>query len=358
MKQDLPKRILKNLETLGVPLTQEQLDRILREGEQAGWSHLELLDRLFAEQADKKQERLIARRIRESHFLGNKTLEGFDWSFNANAIDRIQIEELATGDFIRRGDNFLLVGQSGIGKSHLLEGVGRRVCSHGYRVRYIASDELLADLGASLADGTTPKRIRYFTRFDLLIIDGFGFDRIERQQTPQALSLLFKVIEKRNPRRSTALITNVDFEAWNDYLGDPALVMAMIDRLLERAIVLRIPKAKSYRAHTARSMTAGGGAPAATNGGVAKSGARRIRRLLCRASTSLSFARASRYSTSSNSWPTSRLPDLGIVSAAAARWGAVSISEYSKSIWLPTVSTATAVTALVASWISGQPHNN
>ena len=275
MKQDLPQRILKHLDTLGVPLKQQQLDRMLREGEQAGWSYLQLLDRLFGEQADQKQERLIVRRIREAHFPGNKTLEGFDWNFNAEAIDRLQIEELATGDFIRRGDNFLLVGQSGIGKSHLLEGVGRRVCSQGYRVRYIASDELLADLGASLADGTTPKRIRYFSRFDLLIIDGFGFDRIERQQTPQALALLFKVIEKRNARRSTALITNVDFESWNDYLGDPALVMAMIDRLLERSIVLRIPKAKSYRAHTARRINAGHDGGATAKSGPAKSARKR-----------------------------------------------------------------------------------
>jgi len=118
----------------------------------------------------------------------------------------------------------------------------------------VASDELLADLGASLADGTTAKRIRYYTRFDLLIIDGFGFDRIERQESPQALSLLYKVIDKRNPRRNTALITNIPFDAWNEYLGDPPMVMALLDRLLDRAIRLNIANAKSYRAHRARSL--------------------------------------------------------------------------------------------------------
>ena len=232
-----------------MPLTEEQLGRVLREAEQGGWSHLQLLERLFAEPAASKRERSVARRIREAHFPGNNTLESFDWEFNAPAIDRVQIEELATGDFIRRADNLLMVGQSGIGKTHLLEGIGRRACSLGYRVRYVASDELLADLGASLADRTTPKLIRYYTRFDLLIIDGFGFDRLERQETPQALSLLYKIIDKRNPRRGTALITNIDLDAWNDYLGDPALVMAMIDRLMDRAILMRIVNAKSYRAH-------------------------------------------------------------------------------------------------------------
>ena len=115
--------ILSHLETLGVPISEAQLDNVLRQAGQDGWSHLQLLDQLFAEQAAQKRERSIARRIRDAHFPGNKTLEGFDWKFNAHAIDRVQIEELATGDFIRRGDNVLMVGQSGIGKSHLVKEV-------------------------------------------------------------------------------------------------------------------------------------------------------------------------------------------------------------------------------------------
>ena len=80
----------------------------------------------------------------------------------------------------------------------------------------------------------------------------FGFDRIEREQSPQALSLLYKIIDKRNsPRRSTALVTNVDFDRWNEYLGDAILVMALLDRLMERAIKLKIVGAKSYRVHMA-----------------------------------------------------------------------------------------------------------
>lgn len=255
---DRKRAVLTHLETLGVPLSETELDHFLREGEKAGWSHLELLEHLFAEQAARKRERRIARLMREACFPGNKTLETFDWQFNARAIDRVQIEELATGEFVRRGDNLLMIGQSGIGKSHLLEGAARRICTHGYRVRYIASDALLADLGASLADGTTPKRVRYYTRFDLLIIDGFGFDKIERQETPQALSLLFKVVDKRNARFSTALITNIDLDLWNEYLGDAPMVMALIDRLMERAIIMRFPNARSYRAHSARQLPSTG----------------------------------------------------------------------------------------------------
>jgi DNA replication protein DnaC len=180
-------------------------------------------------------------------------LEQFDWAFNAAAIDRLQIEELATGDFIRRKDNLLMVGKSGVGKTHLLEGIGRRACVLGYRVRDTLSEEMLAELGASLADGTTLQCVRDYLRPELLIIDGFGFDRIEREQSPQALNLLYKVIDRRNTKQSTALITNVEFDDWNQYLSDGPMVMALLDRLFDRAIILRID-GKSYRAHRARRL--------------------------------------------------------------------------------------------------------
>jgi len=112
---------------------------------------------------------------------------------------------------------------------------------------------MLAELGASLADGTTLQCVRDYLRPELLIIDGFGFDRIEREQTPQALNLLYKVIDQRNTKRSTALITNVEFDDWNQYLSDGPMVMALLDRLFDRAIILRID-GKSYRAHRVRRL--------------------------------------------------------------------------------------------------------
>jgi len=176
-----------------------------------------------------------------------KTLEDFDWHFNAEAIDRRQIDQLATGEFVRRGDNLVLVGQSGLGKSHLLQALGRRHCALGYRVRYTTSGELLLDLTASLADQTLPSRLNYWSRFDLLMIDEFGFDRIERETCVQAASLLYKVIDARSGRRSTALSTNIDFDAWAEYLGDPPLAMAFLDRVVDGAVVLKL-RGKSYRA--------------------------------------------------------------------------------------------------------------
>ncbi len=249
--QDLRSRLLEYFGVLRIPIAAEPFDAALARAERESLSHLEFLEALIAEPADQRRERSIQRRVHEARFREPKTLATFDWEFNARVIDRVQMEELATADFIRRGDNLVAVGQSGVGKSHLIQAIGHRACALGYRVRYTTSATLLADLTASLADQTLPGRLRYYERFDLLIIDEFGFDKIERTECSQAASLLYKIIDGRSQRRSTALVTNIDFDAWGDYLGDAPLAMAFLDRLVDGAIILKI-KGKSYRAHRAK----------------------------------------------------------------------------------------------------------
>jgi len=122
---------LSHCATLGIPLEPAALDELLSRAERENLPHLRFLDLLLGEQANARRERGVARRIREAHFAELKTLEGFDWQFNPKAFDRVQIEELATGDFIRRRANLVLVGWSGIGKSHIIQAVGQKACVHG-----------------------------------------------------------------------------------------------------------------------------------------------------------------------------------------------------------------------------------
>lgn len=242
-------RLLADFATLKVPVTADHLDAVLARADRAGLSHLEFTHALIAEQAQQRRERAIARRIKEACFRDQHTLADFDWDFNSKAIDRTQIEELTTGAFIGRRDNLVMVGQSGVGKSRIVESVGRAACAVGYRVRYTTSAGLLTDLTARLADQTLPKRLRYYARFDWLIIDEFAFDKIERSLAPQAANLLYKIIDMRSDR-STTVVTNIDFDAWGAYLGDPPLAMAFLDRVVDGAIILKI-NGRSYRAHRA-----------------------------------------------------------------------------------------------------------
>lgn len=245
--------MLDDAKTLKLPLSAEALDAALARAEQEGLGHLNFLEMILGEPAARNRQRAIERRIRDAKFRDERSLADFDWKFNAPAIDRVQIEQLATGEFLRRHENLVMVGQSGVGKSHLVQALGRRYCELGYRVRYITSADLLDDLRKALAEQALPRRIRYWSRFDLVEIDEFGFDRIERSECPQAANLFYKVIDARSGQRSTALVTNIDFETWGEYLGDPPLAMAFLDRIVDGAILLKI-RGKSYRAHRARKL--------------------------------------------------------------------------------------------------------
>jgi DNA replication protein DnaC len=245
--KNLRDRVLDHLAILRIPIIAEELDHVLDVAEREGLAPLETIDRLLGEQAARRRDRAIKRRIAAAQFAEHKTLDTFDWAFN-KTIKRVPYEQLATGDFIRRHVNIVLVGQSGVGKSHLMQAVGMSACAAGYRVCYTTSAHLLIRLTAALADKSLTEVLRRYAAWDLLLVDEFGFDRIEREDCPQAAHLLYKVIASRHQKRSTILITNVDFDAWAQYLGDAPLAMAMLDRLVDGALVLKI-KGPSYRAN-------------------------------------------------------------------------------------------------------------
>ena len=258
--QTVREQLLRHLETLQVPMSAEQVDQALAAADKEQASRLQFLERFLSLPANRRRERSIERRLRLARFRDPGTLESFDWAFNQATLDRLQFDELATGEFIRRHDNLVFVGESGLGKSHLIQSIGRRCCSLGYRVRYTTSAELLEDLTAASGDKTLPRRVRYYSRFDFLIVDEFGFEKLERREYPEAPSLLYKVIDSRSQRGSTALVTNVSFDAWTDYLGDPPLAMALLDRVVDGAIIQTF-KGNSYRAHRAKKPK-----PRPTNG--------------------------------------------------------------------------------------------
>ena len=239
------------LRTLGVAVSPEALDAALSAAEKESLSCLEFLHRLLAGPAEAKLQRALERRIGAAKFRELTTLDGFDWEFNAQGVDRRTIEQLAVCDFVRRRENVILVGQSGLGKSRILQAVGHAACVRGYHVRYTTSAKLLQKFTAALADGTATHVIAEYARFDLLLIDEFGFDRLEREAHAQASTLYYRLLDARTGRRSTALATNIDFAAWADYLGDPPLATAFLDRLVDGAVILKLT-GRSYRAHRAR----------------------------------------------------------------------------------------------------------
>jgi DNA replication protein DnaC len=242
---------------MGIALPADALDTALSMAEKEALSHLEFLHRLLAGPAEARRQRAIERRIRDARLREVTTLDGFDWAFNAQGVDRRAVEQLATCDFVRRRENVVLVGQTGLGKSRILQSVGHAACILGYRVRYATSAKLLQESTAALADGSIGRLLDSYARWDLLLIDEFGFDRWERAAQERASTFYYRLLDARTGRRSTMLATNIDFKAWAEYLGDPPLATAFLDRLVDGAVIMTLT-GRSYRAARARPVPAAG----------------------------------------------------------------------------------------------------
>ena len=165
------------LETLGVGCLPMRSTRRSSVAERESLGHLEFLHRLLAGPAEAKQQRALERRIGHAHFHELTTLDGFDWAFNAKGLDRRAVEQLATCDFVRRRENVILVGQTGLGKSRILQSRARRL-RPGIPGPLRDQPKLLQEFTAALADGTFAPHAGAYARFDLLLIDEFGFDRL------------------------------------------------------------------------------------------------------------------------------------------------------------------------------------
>jgi len=243
--------IKKHLQTLKLStlerIIEDELDRALKEKR----SLSETLESLLSREAHAVIERRIENRIKASRLPHRKLLADFDFTFN-KSIDKSQVMELATLHFVERKQGLLLAGSSGTGKSHIAQALLLIGCLKLYRCRYTTASAMLNDLMASLADETLHKKLKQYTKPDILLIDEIGFDRLEQETTRNA-SLFFKVIEARYCKNATLMTTNIDFQALGEYLGDPVITTAVVDRMVHHAIIMNFD-GPSYRIHESKYL--------------------------------------------------------------------------------------------------------
>lgn len=177
-------------------------------------------------------------------------MEGFDFSFQPS-IDIPLVKELMRLGHVERHEDLLITGDSGTGKSHILQALVVKACEQGLRVKYTRCVDLIDDLYAGLADNTYRRRLDRWSRPQFLVIDDVGLGQIrKRDDEDTAAHFLFSLIDARHGRTSTAVTSNIELSAWGRYLGDATLTMAILDRLVMRAIRIDI-RGPSYRQHIA-----------------------------------------------------------------------------------------------------------
>jgi DNA replication protein DnaC len=211
------------------------------------------LERLLAVEAHDLIERRIERRIKESKLPERKLLADFDFGFQTG-VDKTQIMELANLSFVQRKQGLIIAGCSGTGKSHIAKALLLIGCRQCYFCRYTTASAMLKDLMAGLADQTLDRKLRTYLSPQILLIDEVGFDRLEQEATRNA-SLFFKVIDGRYCKASTIITSNIDFKDLGDYLGDPVITTAIVDRMVHHSTIISID-GPSYRMHESKRINA------------------------------------------------------------------------------------------------------
>jgi DNA replication protein DnaC len=233
-------RVRKHLEILGLPCLEQSLDDILAWARKERPGALALIERAVAADAELVTTRAIERRLKDSGLPERPTLETFAFDFQPG-LDKALVMQLAELDFIRAHEDVVLTGNSGTGKSHIVKAIAVRACGAGIKVLYRRFHVLMDDLYAGLADNTYDKRLRRYARVPVLVIDDVGLGRVRRSaDEPTAAQMFFTLADHRVGRTSTLLTSNIKLSAWGGYLGDPALTMAVLDRMIQRATRMEI----------------------------------------------------------------------------------------------------------------------
>ena len=241
----------RHLDRLGLSELKKSLNGHLGWAQERKPSHAEFLERVLGEVAGIKRERRIERRFESSGLKVKKTLEAFDFPFQPK-LDRAAIENLATLRFVDTHEDVLFTGKSGTGKSHILQALVLKVCEREQLVRYARCVDLVDALYAGLADGTYERRMKWWCRPALLVIDDVGLGQLKRRDDePTAAHMLFTLLDRRHMEASTAITSNIKLSAWGKYLGDTTLAAALLDRLAANSIHIDID-GPSYRQDLAR----------------------------------------------------------------------------------------------------------
>lgn len=224
--------LLKKLRLSGVLHT---LDLRTREAVDDSLSHSEFLMRLCVDEVERRESKQLELRLRRASFDTVKSLEDFEWAFNPT-VPKSKILELATCGFIGKRGNVLLLGPTGVGKSHIAQAIGERACRAGRSVCYVSAHNMLAQLRRARADESLDKRMLRFTEPDLLILDDLGLRPLDRDEPID----LYEIIRARYERGSMIVTSNRALEEWYPMFLDDLMASAAMDRLLHHAHIVEM----------------------------------------------------------------------------------------------------------------------
>jgi DNA replication protein DnaC len=223
-------------------------EEIADQARDENWSHEEYLAALLQRQVADRESAGTIMRIRTAHFPQVKTLEDFNLD-HLPSLRRDMLAHLATGTFVPKAENVILLGPPGIGKTHLAIGLGIKAAHAGYSVLFDTASNWIARLGAAHHANRLEAELKKIRRYKLIIIDEVGYIPFDQD----AANLFFQLIASRYEIGSILVTSNLPFGRWGETFSDDVVAAAMIDRLVHHAEVLTLT-GDSYRTRARREL--------------------------------------------------------------------------------------------------------
>ncbi len=247
-QQDVNEQIIKYGKELRLPVFRREYKQQAIEAAKEQLDYETYLLRLMEKEYEMRLENRKKAQIRQAGFPAKMYLYDLKRDFlPADANKKLPLLERL--DFINAGQNIVLAGNPGTGKTHIAVGLGLKACMQGYKVFFTTIHKLLTQLRESHSQRTMRQMESRFEKYDLVICDEFGYVSFDKN----GAELLFNHLSLRAGRKSTIITTNLGFDRWDEIFGDAVLTAALVDRLTHKAYLVNM-NGESYRLKETREM--------------------------------------------------------------------------------------------------------